>query len=172
MFDFEDSDDECNEHEVSPQKQKQKRIEELKHLLNKYLNVANPKRYFKEKFPDNENEDENYFFFNLFFGNQIDKEVFKENGNYSAMDLFSIDIGEFYAFIYAEYPDLRIIIKYILTILGMNLSQSFCERMVSYAQNISTKKNTRLSDDKINEMAVLRINKNFIEETMYKKKIH
>ena len=47
--------------------------------------------------------------------------------------------------------------------IGVCLSESFAERMFSAANDVSTKGNTRLSDEEVEKLTLLRINRDFME---------
>ena len=54
------------------------------------------------------------------------------------------------------------VMPYACSLIGANVSETYCERHISVVNQILTKKRTPLGDDTLEKLAVLRMNRTFM----------
>lgn len=93
----------------------------------------------------------------------------KAEEDITAMDLFSVDIGPWYQSFIANTPpedrdDMVIFVNFVMKTLADLQAESFNERQISVANDIMTAKRTRMHSDLLAWLAVLRMNRKWIEQ--------
>ena len=97
------------------------------------------------------------------FPNDLYAEQLADGYQLDAMDdLVKLPIGKYYEKLeksdeFGHFP--RMARSYI----GANLSEGFCERMISVANQVMTKGNTLLGDAHLKKLVVLRMNRKFMQ---------
>jgi len=94
------------------------------------------------------------------------KKTLEETGKdtIGPFDLMRVDMAKVYeSFPKGEFGLIPDLACSSVGSIGACLSESFAERMFSVANDVSTKMNTRLSDDEIEKLVLLKINKEFMK---------
>ena len=87
----------------------------------------------------------------------------------TAMDLFSLDIGPWYRSFLTktrveDRDDMTIFVNFVMKVLADLQAESFNERHISVANQIMNAKRTRMQPDLLSWLAVLRMNRKWIEQ--------
>jgi len=97
------------------------------------------------------------------FPNELYEEQLQSDYKLDAMDdLIKLPMGQYYDKLektgeFGHFP------RMARTYIGANLSEGFCERMISVANQVMTKGNTLLKDEHLKKLVVLRMNREFME---------
>ena len=78
------------------------------------------------------------------------------------VDVLDIDIGRLYQKLSSTWAYDEVI-PFACSVVGANMSESFCEREVSIVGQIISKRRTRLSDEMVEMLTVLRMNAAFMQ---------
>ena len=76
-------------------------------------------------------------------------------------DMIDLDMGPLLCSLAAHLKDL---VSFACAIIGANVSESFCEREISIVNQIMTKRRTSITDERLEKLTVLKMNRLFIED--------
>ena len=76
-------------------------------------------------------------------------------------DMIGLDIGTLFRDLATRLEDL---IAFASSVIGSNMSESFCEREISIVNQIMTTKRTRITDNRLEKLSVLRMNHLFMKK--------
>jgi len=93
----------------------------------------------------------------------------KDEKDITAMDLFSLDIGPWYRSFLTktrveDRDDMTIFVNFVMKVLADLQAESFNERHISVANQIMNAKRTSMQPDLLSWLAVLRMNRKWIEQ--------
>lgn len=85
----------------------------------------------------------------------------KKGSDITRMELLRVDMGPLYAELAAK-PNFETYTPFLMSKLGDNLAESFCERQIHVANQIMTTDRTLLKSENLERLALLRMNVDFI----------
>ena len=107
--------------------------------------------------------------YNLDFVKTLGLKIKKTNGEFKTnaeldllTDLLDVDVGAIYVQLSGNAV-LGEAVPFSITVVGANMAESFCEREIHVVNQIMTPERTSLDDVTLEKLAVLRMNRQFME---------